>query len=135
MVKSSKPGKQRKAQAHAPQHIKRRNVAARLMLANPDERLAHLRSTTVRVGDTVRVVRGDMAHGGKRHGGKRHDGATEGVVLTVDSNTGRLTIEGVTVAKSDNREEAVPVHASNVVIVRLDESDKLRMQKLTENRS
>ena len=76
-----------------------------------------------------------MAHGGKRHGGKRHDGATEGVVLTVDSNTGRLTIEGVTVAKSDNREEAVPVHASNVVIVRLDESDKLRMQKLTENRS
>ena len=135
MVKSSKPGKQRKAQAKAPQHIKRRNVAARLILANPDERLAHLRSTTVRVGDTVRVVRGDMAHGGKRHGGKRHDGATEGVVLTVDSNTGRLTIEGVTVAKSDNREEAVPVHASNVVIVRLDESDKLRMQKLTENRS
>ena len=55
--------------------------------------------------------------------------------LTVDSNTGRLTIEGVTVAKSDNREEAVPVHASNVVITRLDESDKLRMQKLTENRS
>ena len=105
------------------------------MLANPDERLAHLRSTTVRVGDTVRVVRGDMAHGGKRHGGKRHDSTTEGVVLTVDSNTGRLTIEGVTVAKSDNREEAVPVHASNVVIVRLDESDKLRMQKLTENRS
>ena len=42
MVKSSKPGKQRKAQANAPQHIKRRNVAARLMLANPDERLAHL---------------------------------------------------------------------------------------------
>ncbi|MGB0725159.1 MAG: 50S ribosomal protein L24 [Candidatus Poseidoniaceae archaeon] len=135
MVKSMKPGKQRKAHFNAPQHIKRRNVAARLMLANPDERLAHLRTTTVRVGDTVRVVRGDMAHGGKRHGGKRHDGATEGVVLTVDSNTGRLTIEGVTVAKSDNREEAVPVHASNVVIVRLDESDKLRMQKLTENRS
>ncbi len=135
MVKSSKPGKQRKAQIHAPAHIKRRNVAARLMLANPDERLAHLRTTTVRVGDTVRVVRGDMAHGGKRHGGKRHDSTTEGVVLTVDSNTGRLTIEGVTVAKSDNREEAVPVHASNVVITRLDESDKLRMQKLTENRS
>lgn len=135
MVKSSKPGKQRKAQFHAAPHIKRRNVAARLMLANPDERLAHLRTTTVRVGDTVRVVRGDMAHGGKRHGGKRKDSTTEGVVLTVDSNTGRLTIEGVTVAKSDNREEAVPVHASNVVITRLDESDKLRMQKLTENRS
>jgi large subunit ribosomal protein L24 len=56
-------------------------------------------------------------------------------VLGVDASTGRLTIEGVTSTKSDNREEAVPVHASNVVVVRLDESDKLRMQKLTENRS
>jgi len=135
MVKSSKPGKQRKAQANAPMHIRRRNITARLMLDSPDDRLAHVRSVTVRVGDTVRVVRGDMAHGGKRHGGKRHASTTQGAVLGVDASTGRLTIEGVTATKSDNREEAVPVHASNVVVVRLDESDKLRMQKLTENRS
>jgi large subunit ribosomal protein L24 len=130
MVKSSKPGKQRKAQANAPMHIRRRNITARLMLDSPDDRLAHVRSVTVRVGDTVRVVRGDMAHGGKRHAS-----TTQGAVLGVDASTGRLTIEGVTSTKSDNREEAVPVHASNVVVVRLDESDKLRMQKLTENRS
>jgi large subunit ribosomal protein L24 len=135
MVKSSKPGKQRKAQANAPMHIRRQNITARLMLDSPDDRLAHVRSVTVRVGDTVRVVRGDMAHGGKRHGAKRHASSMEGAVLGVDVSTGRLTIEGVTATKSDNREEAVPVHASNVVVVRLDESDKLRMQKLTENRS
>ena len=135
MVKSSKPGKQRKAQANAPIHVRRRNISARLMLDNPDDRLAHVRTVTVRVGDTVRVVRGDMGHGGKRHGGKRHASPSEGAVLSVDAATGRLTIEGVTATKSDNREEAVPVHASNVVVVRLDESDKLRMQKLTENRS
>ena len=135
MVKSSKPGKQRKAQANAPQHIKRRNVAARLMLANPDERLAHLRSTTVRVGDTVRVVRGDMAHGGKRHGGKRNNEPLTGAVLRIDSEKGRLYIEGVKASKADNKEEAVPVHVSNVVVTQLDESDRLRIAKLTGNRS
>lgn len=135
MVKSSKPGKQRKAQANAPQHIKRRNVAARLMLANPDERLAHLRTTTVRVGDTVRVVRGDMAHGGKRHGGKRNNEPLTGAVLRIDAEKGRLYIEGVKASKADNKEEAVPVHVSNVVVTQLDESDRLRIAKLTGNRS
>ena len=70
MVKSSKPGKQRKAQANAPQHIKRKAFAA---VCNSATRCSIRRcSTTVRVGDTVRVVRGDQAHGGKRHGGKRN---------------------------------------------------------------
>jgi len=46
-----------------------------------------------------------------------------------------LFIEGATATKSDNKEEAVPVHCSNVVVVKLDETDKLRMQKLTADRS
>jgi hypothetical protein len=53
MVKSSKPGKQRKAQANAPMHIRRRNITARLMLDSPDDRLAHVRSATV-ASDTPR---------------------------------------------------------------------------------
>ena len=44
-------------------------------------------------------------------------------------------IEGAKQSKSDNREEAVPGHASNVVVIKLDETDKLRVQKLTEDRS
>jgi large subunit ribosomal protein L24 len=135
MVKSSKPGKQRKEQANAPIHVKRNRMRARLQLKNPDTRLAGVRSVTVRVGDTVRVVRGDYAHGGKRVGGKRNANALEGNVINVDSNTGRLFIEGATATKSDNKEEAVPVHCSNVVVVKLDETDKLRMQKLTADRS
>ena len=134
MVKSSKPGKQRKAQANAPLHVKRKRVRARLQLDKPDDRLAGLRSVTIRVGDTVRVVRGDYAHGGKRVGGKRNADPLSGKVLSVDSNT-RLSIEGATATKSDNREEAVPVHASNVVVTKLDETDKLRMQHLTADRS
>ena len=135
MVKSSKPGKQRKAQFNAPIHVKRKRIRARLQLDKPDERLAGLRSVTIRVGDTVRVVRGDFAHGGKRVGGKRNADPLSGKVLSVDSNTGRLSIEGATATKSDNREEAVPVHASNVVVTKLDETDKLRMQHLTADRS
>ena len=135
MVKSRKPGKQRKAQANAPLHVKRKRVRARLQLDTPDERLAGLRSVTIRVGDTVRVVRGDFAHGGKRVGGKRNADPLSGKVLSVDSKTGRLSIEGATATKSDNREEAVPVHASNVVVTKLDETDKLRMQNLTADRS
>ena len=135
MVKSSKPGKQRTAQFTAPIHVKRKRIRARLQLDKPDERLAGLRSVTIRVGDTVRVVRGDYAHGGKRVGGKRNADPLTGKVLNVDSNKGRIFIEGATATKSDNREEAVPVHASNVVVTKLDETDKLRMQHLTADRS
>ena len=135
MVKSRKPGKQRKAQANAPLHVKRKRIRARLQLDKPDERIAGLRSVTVRVGDTVRVVRGDFSHGGKRVGGKRNADPLTGKVINVDSKNGRIFVEGATTTKSDNREEAVPVHASNVVVTKLDETDKLRMQKLTADRS
>ena len=135
MVKSSKPGKQRKAQFNAPMHIKRKRVRSRLQLDKPDARLAGVRSVTIRVGDTVRVTRGDLSNGGKRHGGKRGTDPLTGPVIRIDSEKGRLYIEGAKASKADNKEEAVPVHSSNVVVVKLDETDKLRVQQLTGNRS
>ena len=135
MVKSSKPGKQRKAQYNASMHTKRKRVSARLQLDKPDERFAGVRSVTVRAGDTVRVIRGDFSHGGKRHGGKRNNEPLTGAVLRIDAEKGRLYIEGVKASKADNKEEAVPVHVSNVVVTQLDESDRLRIAKLTGNRS
>ena len=51
MVKSMKPGKQRKAHFNAPLHEKRKRVAARLQLSKPDSRFAGVRTVTVRVGD------------------------------------------------------------------------------------
>ena len=135
MVKSMKPGKQRKAHFNAPLHEKRKRVAARLQLKDRDERFDGVRTVTVRVGDTVKVVRGDLASGGKRHGGKRGANPLVGTVIRIDSEKGRLYIEGAKASKADNTEEAVPVHSSNVVVVRMDETDKLRMQQLTGNRS
>ena len=135
MVKSMKPGKQRKAHYNASLHEKRKRIAARLQLKDRDERFDGVRTVTVRVGDTVKVVRGDLASGGKRHGGKRGADPLVGTVIRIDSEKGRLYIEGAKASKADNKEAAVPVHSSNVVVVRLDETDKLRMQQLTGNRS
>jgi len=91
MVKSMKPGKQRKAHFNAPMHEKRKRVAARLQLAKPDARFDGVRTVTVRVGDVVQVTRGDHAHGGKRHGGKRKGDPLTGAVLRVDAEKGRAT--------------------------------------------
>ena len=112
-----------------------KRIAASLLLDKPDARFASALTVTVRLGYTVRVIRGDFSNGGKRHGGKRNVNPLTGSVLKIESNTGRLFIEGAKGSKSDNKEEAVPVHSSNVVVVKLDETDKLRVQQLTGNRS
>ena len=135
MVKSMKPGKQRKAFFNAPMHEKRKRLSARLLLDKPDSRFDGVRNVTIRVGDTVKVIRGDLSNGGKRHGCKRNAEPLSGSVIRVDSENGRLFIEGAKASKSDNKEEAIPVHASNVVVVKIDETDKLRIQQLTGNRS
>ena len=135
MVKSMKPTKQRKAHFNAPLHQKRKRISARLQLDKPDSLFDGVRTVTVRVGDTVRVTRGDLSNGGKRHGGKRGSDQLTGPVIRIDSEKGRLYIEGAKASKADNKEEAVPVHSSNVVVVKLDETDKLRVQQLSGNRS
>ena len=86
MVKSMKPGKQRKAHFNAAMHEKRKRLSARLQLEKPDSRFDGVRTVTVRVGDTVKVVRGDLAYGGKRHGGTRNAEALTGSVIRVDSS-------------------------------------------------
>ena len=72
MVKSMKPGKQRKAHFNAPMHQKR---SAGRSSATRQARCSFRRCANrpVRVGDVVQVTRGDQAHGGKRHGGKRNN--------------------------------------------------------------
>src|SRR5690348_8204804 len=66
-------------------------------------------------GDTVRVVRGD-------------DKGKEGKILHVYTKTGRITVEGVNIAKRHRRarsaeeqsqimEFPAPIHASNVMLI------------------
>ena len=132
MVKSSKPSKQRKAAANASKQNKRKKLKARF--ATTDSRFAGVRSVTVRVGDTVEVQRGDFGNPskGKRLGDTRGRAGVEAKIVGIDASSGKLFIEGVTGSKSDDKEQGIPIHVSNVVVTSLDESDPLRMKKITE---
>ena len=120
-MKSTKARKQRKAQFSAPAHVRRRNVASHLsesLRKDYGKRSAHV----IR-GDTVMIVRGS-------------DGiiGTEGKVASIDTRTGRLIIEGVTIPQADGTEVGRPIHASNVIITKIDTSDNWRKNKLTRER-
>ena len=132
MVKSSKPGKQRKSTFNAPAHVQRKRIRARL--STTDSRFAGIRSVTVRLGDQVKVVRGDFGHPskGKRHGGPRGNSGIEGKVIGLDVSKSRIYIEGVTQSKADNKEEGVPIHSSNVIVTKLDEMDPMRMKRIND---
>ncbi len=121
MVKSTKARKQRKALYNAPNHIKRRMVASHLSRDLIQE--YGRRSMPVIRGDTVVVVRGEESILG-----------IEGRVQGVDTNTGRITVEGVTIAKADGTQVARPVHASNLEISKMDLSDDWRREKLQRSK-
>ena len=112
---STQPRKERKALYNAPVHVRRARIAAHL-----DEPLLlkyNTRSTTVRKGDTVRIMRGEYA------------GPT-GKILEVNTRTGKVTVDGVTVSKAKATQVARPLDPSNLVITKLDLTDPLRRAKL-----
>jgi large subunit ribosomal protein L24 len=79
------------------------------------------RSLPLRVGDTVKVLRGE------------YRGVTAKVV-EVDRERQYVYLENVTRKKVDGTEVRVPVHVSNVMIVQLDLSDEYRKTLLEKGR-
>ncbi|MCG2888192.1 MAG: 50S ribosomal protein L24 [Sulfolobales archaeon] len=112
---SSKPSKQRKQLYNAPKHKQRKNLTAPLSddLANQ----YGIARIPVRVGDVVKVMRGEFA-------------GHEGKVIAVKPENGRIAIEGLTRKKADGSEVPVWVHASKVMIIKLDLSDKWRKEAI-----
>ncbi|MEM2943327.1 MAG: 50S ribosomal protein L24 [Methanomassiliicoccales archaeon] len=117
MIKSTKARKQRKAIYNAHNAKRRRMVSSHLSDSLMKE--FKRRSLPVIRGDTVLIVRGDGDIVG-----------TEGKVVEVNTKTGRIVIEGVTISKADGTQAPRPIHASNVVITKLDLSDQWRKRKL-----
>jgi large subunit ribosomal protein L24 len=74
------------------------------------------RSVRPRVGDSVRIVRGEFK-------------GVEGKITKVDS-AGRISVEGVTREKQKGGTSPVPIHSSNLVITNLVLEDKQRKKKL-----
>lgn len=80
-----------------------------------------MRAVRVIKGDTVRVMRGDEDVLGQ-----------EGKVQEVETKTGHIIIEGVTIAKADGTQTARPIHSSNVLVTKLNLTDPRRKDKLTQ---
>jgi large subunit ribosomal protein L24 len=112
---SIKPGKQRKELYNAPLHKKRNWISAHLeenLLLKYDKR-----AVPVVKGDTVKVMRGSF---------KGH----EDKVANINTSKRSIEIEGITMSKADGNKIAKPLHASNVIIIKLNLTDKWRRKKL-----
>ncbi|MEM2906371.1 MAG: 50S ribosomal protein L24 [Candidatus Bathyarchaeia archaeon] len=112
---SSKPGKQRAETRRASFTKRRKLVSARLSPALSEA--YGRRSVPVRRGDTVQVQRGDYSE-------------ISGKVLRVDYKSGRVQVEGATRERVDGRPAAVLIHASKVLVTKLDLEDELRARSL-----
>ena len=119
-MKSIKSRKQRKELFNAPIHKRRKWISAHLeenLLLKYDKR-----SVPVIKGDTVRVMRGSF---------KGH----EDKVVHVNIRRRQVEIEGMTMTKADNKKIAKPIHASNLIITKLNLTDKWRRSKLESDLS
>ena len=119
-MRTTKPSKQRKMFFKAPLHKKRKWIAAHLeesLLLKYDRR-----SLPVVKGDTVRVMRGSF---------RGH----EDKVVRVNVKKGYIEIEGITMSKADGNKIAKPIHPSNVMITKLNLTDRWRRAKLEKGLS
>ena len=112
---SMSPRKQRKELFNAPLHKKRKWLSAHLeenLLLKYDKR-----AITVIKGDTVRVMRGSF---------RGH----EDKVAHINVSKRSVEIEGITMSKADGNKIAKPLHPSNLMITKLNLTDKWRRKKL-----
>jgi large subunit ribosomal protein L24 len=112
---SMKPGKQRRDLYNAPLHKKRNFISAHLeekLLMKYDKR-----AVPVVKGDTVKVMRGAF---------RGHEDKVAKVIVKKRF----LEIEGLMMAKADGNKIAKPIHPSNVMITKLNLTDKWRRRKL-----
>lgn len=116
---SRKPRKQRRALLNAPPHIVTKLMSAHL---SPEIREKYgRRSLPVRVGDTVRILRGEFRR-------------VEGKVTKVDRKNRRIYVENVTRKKADGSNVNIPIHISNVMITQLNLDDEYRKTLLESGR-
>jgi len=79
------------------------------------------RSFPVRVGDKVKIMRGEFK-------------GVEGKVIRVDRERQMVYIENVTIKKTDGSSVNRPIHVSNVMITELNLDDPYRKQALVRGK-
>jgi len=119
-MKSIKSRKQRKKYFNAPLHKKRKWISSHLeenLLLKYDKR-----SISLVKDDTVKVMRGSY---------KGHEGKVTGV----NQRRRQVEVEGLVMTKADGKKIAKPIHASNLLITKLNLTDRWRRKKLEKNLS
>jgi len=112
---SAQPRKQRKRLYNAPLHKLPKLMSAHL---SPELREKYgRRSFPVRVGDRVKIMRGEFK-------------GVEGKVTKVDRERQMVYVENVTTKKVDGTTVQRPIHVSNVMITELNLDDEYRKQAL-----
>ncbi len=112
---STQKRKQRKYVHNAPLHVKHKMVGS--ALSKDLKKQYGIGALPVRVGDTVKVMRGDSKN-------------KTGKVTRVSLSRVRVFVEGVEVTRVDGSKALYPVHPSNLSIIKLDLSDKKRQEKI-----
>ena len=116
-VSPKAPKKQRKLAHTAAIHANRRRLNCRL-----DEFLEEeygLRSLPVKKGDLAKIMRGQFRD-------------TEGKVIGVDYADVSVYLDNATVTKADGKEANIPIHPSNLMLVKLELNDERK--KLIEKK-
>lgn len=115
LTKSKQPRKQRKALYKAPLHMRNKLMSAALSKELKEK--YNKNSLPVRKGDIVKILRGDFKN-------------IEGEITKVDYKKYRIHVEGALNKKQDGKETPYPIHPSNVMIVKLEDSDERRFKFL-----
>ncbi len=111
--KSFKPGKSRKLIFAAPLHRRQKLVSAHL---SKELRMdLKRRSLELRKGDEVKVMRGKFS-------------GAQGKVTKVDLKKTKVFVENIKRKKVSGEEVSVPLHPSNLMIVKAELSDKKRQE-------
>jgi len=111
----TKPRTQRRKLFQAPAHLRYKRFSAPL---SPDLKKKHgANAIPVKVGDTVRLMRGDRK-------------GFEGKIIRVDRKKYRIFVDGITREKVDGTAIQIPIHPSKAMIIDLDLSDKWRRKAL-----
>lgn len=114
--RSIQPRKQRRTWFNAPLHTRRKQIASHL--AETLILRYNRRALPVVKGDVVKIMRGAF---------RGH----EDKIASVDLKLRKVTVEGVTLTKADGKKKAKPVDPSNLLITKLNLTDKLRRERLT----
>ncbi len=112
-VASKQPRKQRKYRYNAPNHVRHKLLSAHL--SKELKKQYGKRSIPVRKGDEVEIMKGSSRK-------------TRGLVERVDMKKLKIYIEGVKAKKVDGSQISKPIDPSNLKIIKLNMSDKMRIR-------